>query len=107
MDRNRNVLAWAFMGIGAAMGFGALLSLFRTLTQLDSDFLPALILDLIISALFVLSAYSGYGLLNRKNWAYSALFKLSFGWLFIFPIGTILGLYYFWFNHKYAKNVSS
>ncbi len=106
MDRNRNVLAWAFMGIGAAMGFGALLSLFRTLTELNSDFLPSLILNLIISVLFVLSAYSGYGLLKNKYWAYPALFKLSFGWLFIFPLGTVLGLYYFWFNHKYGKNAS-
>jgi hypothetical protein len=48
--------------------------------------------------------FGGFYLVKNKPWAFKICLPVAFCNLIFIPIGTVLGLYYLWFHHKYVKN---
>ena len=61
---------------------------------------PATLQDLsVLGAMLVLplaSVIGGIGLLRRRYWGYVTVLILSVIWLFVFPVGTLLGGFGLW-----------
>ncbi len=76
----------------------------RNLDGLSSETLLVFLGNMLVGLVFLLSSFGGFFLLKGRDWAYSICFKASFAWLLFIPIGTVFGLYYFWFNHKFVRS---
>ena len=89
-------LVHGLIGIVAFVGilFAAVVEMRRTAYSGTLSKLPLVIYYLPIPLLQLLTAY---GLFKRKRWARIIAFLLSVPYLWIFPLGTVLTIYTWWF----------
>ncbi|MEE2023045.1 hypothetical protein [Alkalimonas mucilaginosa] len=70
----------------------------------DMGMLQLLINVIFIPTLFLMSL-AGLNLLRNKIWAFKLCLPTSLiGMVLLFPLGTILGIYYLWFYNQYVKH---
>lgn len=78
--------------------------------QFEDPFLPkAVPIGLVLALLFLFTAY---GLFRRKSWGRILALIMAGLFIWLFPLGTMLAIYTWWFLHKedakqlYAKSLT-
>lgn len=111
-DHNKT-LGIIFSVLGGILALAALVELVRVITiekelgRIRSDSLLQ-ILILIGLCLMTVLLTTAYGLFKRRSWARSAALILSGLFVWLFPLGTALAVYNWWFMHsKGAKQLYS
>lgn len=103
-DHNKTLVIIYFL-LGGLLTTAALVELIRVITMemeleriRSSTELQVLILVGLILTVFLLS--TAYGLLRRKRWARIPALILSALLVWLFPLGTALAIYNWWFLHS-------
>lgn len=108
-DHNKTlVVIYGFLGslltVAALVELVRVITLERELERIRSNTsLQVLILVGLILTIFVLS--TAYGLHRRKPWARIMALILSCLLVWLFPLGTALAIYTWWFMHTGAKQL--
>lgn len=105
-DHNRTLgIIYCLPGVGLIIGVIAVL-----LRKHPQDVLPLEMIPVIL-LLAVLLLLIPYGLFKRRRWARICALVLSCMFIWLFPLGTILAAYTWWFMHsegaKQLYNISS
>jgi hypothetical protein len=101
MDRHRKVLGMLFCVIGGLLFFIVGMTFIRNFSTGSAE---QVLLNLVFVPAFFLMMFGGFYLVKNKPWAFKICLPVAFCNLIFIPIGTVLGLYYLWFHHKYVKN---
>jgi uncharacterized membrane protein len=106
-DHNKT-LGIIYSFLGAVLAMVVLIMLSKIFTQereppqpqfnlpVHHDSFP-LEISLIASFFAILFLLTGYGLLRKKRWARISVLVLAFVLIWLFPLGTILAVYSWWF----------
>jgi hypothetical protein len=111
-DHNKTLgIIYGFLGglltVAAVVELVRVIIIERELERIRSDsLLQILILIALILTVIILS--TAYGLLRRRRWARIPALILSALFVWLFPLGTALAIYTWWFHHSEgAKNLYS
>jgi hypothetical protein len=103
-DHNKTlVVIYGFLGalltIAALVELVRIITLEKELERLRSDsLLQVLITVALILTIFIV--VTAYGLLKRRRWARIPALILSALFVWLFPLGTALAVYTWWFMHS-------
>jgi hypothetical protein len=103
-DHNKTlVVIYGFLGglltVAALVELVRVIALEKELERLRSDsLLQVLITVALILTIFIVS--TAYGLLKRRSWARIPALILSALFVWLFPLGTALAVYTWWFMHS-------
>ncbi len=99
-DHNKSiVLIYSFFGL--ALAVTGIVLLVRDLKQ--KDWALALYKDALFIASTVLSIYlltTVYGMVRRRRWGRVMALVTAAFFIWFFPVGTLLGVYIWWFLHS-------
>lgn len=103
-DHNKTLgIIYGFLGglltVAALVELIRVITLERELERIRSDsFLQVIILIALFLTVFILS--TAYGLIKRRSWARITALILSALLIWLFPLGTGLAVYTWWFLHS-------
>ena len=103
MDIHRRIIGILYFVFGAFIAFTLIGTVLQNLDAVSVGNLMLILGQVLIGLFFFLSSFGGFFLLKKRDWAYRVCFLTSFVWLLFIPIGTVIGLYYFWFHHKHKR----
>jgi len=103
-DHNKTLgIIYAFLGgiltVGALVGLVSLIAVKGAFSRIQSDtgLQTLIVIGLILTVYFLLVAY---GLLKRRPWVRLPALILSGLLVWLFPLGTALAIYNWWFLHS-------
>lgn len=103
-DHNKT-LGIIFSFLGGLIALGALVELVRViviekeLSRIRSDSLLQILITIALALMIFLLA-TAYGLFNRRPWARTLALILSGLFVWLFPLGTALAIYSWWYMHS-------
>jgi hypothetical protein len=103
-DHNKT-LGIIYSFLGGILAVGALVELIRVITiekelakiQADSSLLTLIIIGVLLTGLLLSTTY---GLFKMRRWARILTLILSGLFVWLFPLGTALAVYTWWFMHS-------
>ena len=102
MSIHQKILGFSYFALGGVLFLLVGSTALRNL--LDMGVLQLLINVVFIPTLFLMSL-AGFNLLRNKIWAFKLCLPISLiGMVLLFPLGTILGIYYLWFHNRYVRH---
>lgn len=103
-DHNKTlIIIYGFLGgllaVAALVELVRVIALEKELERLRSDsLLQVLITIALVLTIFIVA--TAYGLLKRRRWARITTLILSALFVWLFPLGTALAVYTWWFMHS-------
>jgi len=100
LDKHRKILGTLLFTLGGSilLAVSAMLIYNFLLGHLGN-----VLWNVVFIPLAILLVFSGHSLLKSRERLYPYIIWVAVINLIVMPIGTLISLYYFWFNYKYVK----